>query len=113
MEIILDYLQKWDYTNISYQSIYHLPQGKLEITDIYAERYEWSFRIMAPHCGTGGRYSLRANPTATLTDWESAAYDTLLGSPEDVLRDLDFGNYMDNADIEADDGEFFDLEFNF
>lgn len=82
------------YTNVDCLKTYHLPERKQEITHIYAQKNDWSICITAPHSGTGGRYLLRANPTATLDRWSTASYEMLLDSWEDVARDLEYENYM-------------------
>lgn len=95
------------YTNVDCLKIYHLPEGKDEITHIYAQKGDWSICVTAPHSGTGGRFLLRANPTATLDRWGTAVYETLLGSWEDVIRDLEYENYIyDTAEMQAEDEEF-------
>lgn len=101
---ILAFLDNNDkYTNIDTLYTYKLPEGKKDITHIYAQRGIWSICITAPHSGTGGRFLLRANPTATLDRWSTAVYDTLLESWMDVLRELEYENYQyEVGDMEAE-----------
>ena len=68
------------FTNTDILYTYKLPEGKKDITHIYTQSGPWSFCITAPHSGTGGRFLLRANPTATLDRWSTAVYETLLAS---------------------------------
>ena len=95
MPEILNYLQNDpNYTNIDSLYTYIMPQGEKHITHIYAQKGLWSFEITAPHSGIGGRFLLRANPTATLDRWSTAAYDTLLDSWQNVVQDLSYENYQ-------------------
>jgi len=82
------------YTDVDIIYSYKLPAGTKEITHIYARCGLWSICITAPHSGTGGRFLLRANPTATLDRWSTADYETLLGSWMDVARELDYQNFI-------------------
>ena len=100
---ILAYLENGNgYTNIDCIKTYHLPECTTEISNIYAQSGAWSFEIAAPHSGNGGRFLLRANPTATLDRWSTADYEMLYDSWMDVVRDLDYENYIaDVAQTEA------------
>lgn len=105
MKELLEYFKsrEW-YTNVDYLSTYHLPEGVEEITHIYANKGMWSICVTAPHSGTGGRFLLRANPTASLDRWSTAVYETLLGSWQDVARDLEYENYQyEVGEMEADE----------
>ena len=92
------------YTNIDILYSYKLPENTKEITHIYCNNRDWSICVTAPHSGTGGRFLLRANPTASLDRWSTAVYETLLDSWMDVCRDLDYENYQyDVAEMEAEE----------
>ena len=82
------------YTDVDVLYSYKLPEGTKDITHIYAKCGNWSICVTAPHSGTGGRFLLRANPTATLDRWSTADYETLLGSWMDVARELDYQNFI-------------------
>lgn len=82
------------YTDVDVLYSYKLPENTKDITHIYAKCGNWSICVTAPHSGTGGRFLLRANPTATLDRWSTACYETLLASWVDVARELDFQNFV-------------------
>lgn len=92
------------YTDVDVLYSYKLPEGIKDITHIYAKCGDWSICVTAPHSGNGGRFLLRANPTATLDRWSTAVYETLLDSWMDVARELDYQNFLyERGDREAEE----------
>jgi len=82
------------YTDVDIIYSYKLPENKKEISHIYARHGIWSICVTAPHSGNGGRFLLRANPTATLDRWSTADYEVLLDRWSDVCRLLDLEDYQ-------------------